>query len=186
MLVLILHDILKTHTKKLNLCTKPTKNKILVYEVAKVTRDRMLQGWKLAASTMDKNREFGSGYPSDPKCKAWMEELQDPLFGYCDLVRFSWAPVKDKLSSSSSSCTDSSSQEYDGTNNNKSKNSTASPVQVTFAADIDDDDNDNDEFLLSAKKCMSSFLKSGQKHGTKRKRSFYLEERRLRTVNKLF
>jgi len=44
------------------------------------------------------NREFGSGYPSDPKCKAWMaDNLCDPVFGWPDVVRFSWGPAKKTL-----------------------------------------------------------------------------------------
>ena len=136
--------------------------------MAKVTRDRMLHGWKLSASVSDTNREFGSGYPSDPKCKAWMGQLQDPLFGYCDLVRFSWAPVKDKLASTDR-------QEFGDD----------AAIPVVFAADIEDDDNDDDQFLLGAKQCMSSFLNSGKK-GTKRKRTTFFEARKLRTVEKLF
>ena len=40
------------------------------------------------------------GYPSDPRCKSWMEQLTDPVFGYPDIMRFSWAPSKQQLSES--------------------------------------------------------------------------------------
>lgn len=45
------------------------------------------QGAVAAAFT----REFGSGYPSDPATKAWLEKNMDPLFGFPSLVRFSWS-----------------------------------------------------------------------------------------------
>ena len=58
-----------------------------------------------------------------------MDELQDPLFGYSDILRFSWAPTKAKL-------------EEKG-------------IPVVFKADLDDDD---DGELLSQQKGMSAFL----------------------------
>jgi len=65
--------------------------------VAKVVRDRMLENWNYSESS-DMTHDFGSGYPSDPKCKSWMEKLSDPVFGYPDIMRFSWAPSKQQLS----------------------------------------------------------------------------------------
>jgi len=55
-----------------------------------------------------------TGYPSDPKCKNWMETLHDPVFGYSDILRFSWAPSKQRLQEKG--------------------------VPVVFRADLDDDD----------------------------------------------
>jgi ribonuclease H2 subunit A len=68
--------------------------------VAKVTRDRMIEHWKFTEGSHYEGAtdlDYGSGYPSDPKCKAWMERhiKYDKLFMYPDLVRFSWGPVKD-------------------------------------------------------------------------------------------
>lgn len=87
--------------------------------VAKVMRDRMLESWKYSESSSgfdcDITRDFGSGYPSDPKCKTWMENLHGgKVFGYNDFLRFSWAPTKNRL-------------EEHG-------------VPVVFRADLDDDD----------------------------------------------
>jgi ribonuclease H2 subunit A len=74
----------------------------------------MLSNWTFNVPDVSKN--IGSGYPSDPKCKAWMEDLQDPLFGYCDLARFSWAPTKHRLEEKGNG--------------------------VVFQADVDDDDDE--------------------------------------------
>lgn len=54
------------------------------------------------------------GYPSDPKCKKWMEENPDPVFGYPDIMRFSWAPSKQQMEKSG--------------------------VPVVFRADLDDEE----------------------------------------------
>ena len=48
---------------------------------------------------------------------AWLESLHDPLFGYCDMVRFSWAPTKACLLESGR--------------------------EVVFEADLDDDEQED-------------------------------------------
>ncbi|KAL3932284.1 MAG: hypothetical protein SGARI_004005 [Bacillariaceae sp.] len=108
--------------------------------VAKVMRDRMLEQWKFSEVSNEDGaekslREFGSGYPSDPKCKEWMEKnsLRDSVFGFSDFLRFSWAPSKQRLEENA--------------------------VPVVFEADIDDEDED----LQQQKKGMASFLKGGTK-----------------------
>ncbi|GAA5934946.1 ribonuclease H2 catalytic subunit RNH201 [Sporobolomyces koalae] len=86
--------------------------------VAKITRDRILQDWTFLevrqppidkregkheeeeeeqVEQPDERRLFGSGYPSDPKTVAWLESNFDPLFGYPNVARFSWAPVRNAL-----------------------------------------------------------------------------------------
>lgn len=67
--------------------------------IAKVCRDEIIGAWewseKRYSPTSGTNTDFGSGYPSDPKCKKWLDEsLDDPVFCFPDLVRFSWAPAK--------------------------------------------------------------------------------------------
>lgn len=101
--------------------------------VAKVMRDRMLENWKYSES-QDISSDFGSGYPSDPKCKRWMENLHDPVFGYSDIMRFSWAPSKNQLE----------------TNENA--------VKIVFRADLDDDDAE-----LEQQKGMANFLQKKRK-----------------------
>ena len=75
----------------------------------------MAEGWKFTESSLELNTDYGSGYPSDPKCKAWMEDLHDPLFGYSDVLRFSWAPTRQKLEEKA--------------------------TKVEFKADLDEDDD---------------------------------------------
>lgn len=108
---------------------------ISLLKVAKVSRDKFMTGWRLTEELEDVSKDFGSGYPSDPKCKAWLEKLQDPLFGYGDFVRFSWAPIKNKFEESEEA------------------------VTVTFQADLDNDEDD----LIQQQKGMSNFLSGSKK-----------------------
>ena len=79
--------------------------------VAKVSRDSILKEWDWTESLIQPedgiagtplcntsstfSKLFGSGYPSDPTCKAWLEKnLVDPVFCFPDIVRFSWGPAK--------------------------------------------------------------------------------------------
>ena len=57
--------------------------------VAKVTRDKILRNWKFI-EPIEVAGELGSGYPSDPKTKEWLQLNRDPVFGYPNLIRFSW------------------------------------------------------------------------------------------------
>lgn len=67
---------------------------------AKVTRDVCIDGWSFEEfQDLDSNeegpsREFGSGYPSDPKTQEWVKNSVDRTFGFPSLVRFSWTTVK--------------------------------------------------------------------------------------------
>ncbi|GAA6058807.1 hypothetical protein JCM10212_001923 [Sporobolomyces blumeae] len=70
--------------------------------VAKITRDRILEDWTFVEGEAveagnDEARLFGSGYPSDPKTVAWLESNFHPVFGFPNVARFSWAPVKNAL-----------------------------------------------------------------------------------------
>ena len=56
---------------------------------AKVTRDTVLREWTFSEKK-DIDKEYGCGYPSDPKAKEWLKRNLDPVFGYPTLVRFSW------------------------------------------------------------------------------------------------
>ncbi|GAA5864234.1 hypothetical protein JCM8547_001302 [Rhodosporidiobolus lusitaniae] len=75
--------------------------------VAKITRDRVLEEWEFAEEGFggedeteeerEEKRLFGSGYPSDPKTVAWLTSNFHPIFGFPNVARFSWAPVRNAL-----------------------------------------------------------------------------------------
>lgn len=75
--------------------------------VAKTTRDRLVKEWhfpevartaNLHADNANMSVQFvgptGSGYPSDPITKAWMDNNYDKVFGFPNFVRFSWGTSK--------------------------------------------------------------------------------------------
>ncbi|THH33186.1 hypothetical protein EUX98_g975 [Antrodiella citrinella] len=76
---------------------------------AKVTRDACVEGWVFAetlpskyGSKLEEDKpswsvELGSGYPSDPKTKAWVKNSLEPTFGFPSLARFSWTTIKVEL-----------------------------------------------------------------------------------------
>jgi len=72
---------------------------------AKVIRDELTANWIWSETNFEpaKNEDllpikYGSGYPSDPKCKTWMEKnLADPVFCFPDFLRFSWGPAKQSV-----------------------------------------------------------------------------------------
>ncbi|XP_046999958.1 ribonuclease H2 subunit A isoform X1 [Schistocerca americana] len=63
---------------------------------AKVSRDRALSVWKFTEGLELTAKEFGSGYPNDPVTKKFLVENIDPVFGFPQLVRFSWSTA-DKI-----------------------------------------------------------------------------------------
>ena len=65
--------------------------------VAKVSRDTLLRDWKFEERGLKANHDFGSGYPRDERCKAWLRAHADPTFGFPSLVRFSWKTVDTML-----------------------------------------------------------------------------------------
>jgi len=80
--------------------------------VAKESRDELISNWKYTEAFDNNDRSndetdnvlsskgYGSGYPSDPKCKSWLGKVRgciDAPFGFPDLVRFSWNPAKKAL-----------------------------------------------------------------------------------------
>ncbi|KAH0594091.1 hypothetical protein MHUMG1_07930 [Metarhizium humberi] len=67
---------------------------------AKVTRDAALE--VLYEARPDENgagpgMEWGSGYPSDARCVAWLRRNMHPVFGWGPECRFSWGTAKDIL-----------------------------------------------------------------------------------------
>ncbi|ERL89657.1 hypothetical protein D910_07020 [Dendroctonus ponderosae] len=62
---------------------------------AKVVRDHALKVWDFRENVDVK--EFGSGYPGDPVTKKFLVSHCDPVFGYPQLVRFSWSTTANAL-----------------------------------------------------------------------------------------
>lgn len=69
--------------------------------VAKVTRDKVLGGWIFVEgdSVVREGRNWGSGYPSDARTRVWMKNNIDKVFGFPNVMRFSWKPCVQILSS---------------------------------------------------------------------------------------
>lgn len=57
---------------------------------AKVCRDRCMNEWEFPEKGFDIS-ESGSGYPSDPTTKKWLQDNVDKVFGFPQFVRFSWS-----------------------------------------------------------------------------------------------
>ncbi|XP_072704568.1 ribonuclease H2 subunit A isoform X2 [Ciconia boyciana] len=64
---------------------------------AKVARDRAVKHWKFVEDLGDIDRDYGSGYPNDPKTKEWLRRHLEPVFGFPQLVRFSWGTARELL-----------------------------------------------------------------------------------------
>ncbi|OQR94806.1 ribonuclease H2 subunit A [Thraustotheca clavata] len=64
---------------------------------AKVTRDAQVSQWEWEHASIQLGKEYGSGYPSDPKTKQWLADSVEPVFGYPNIVRFSWGTMESYL-----------------------------------------------------------------------------------------
>lgn len=64
---------------------------------AKVARDQSLKYWIFPEGLTDTYESFGSGYPGDPKTKAFLENNVDKVFGFPRIVRFSWSTAVNVL-----------------------------------------------------------------------------------------
>ncbi|VDN04640.1 unnamed protein product [Thelazia callipaeda] len=60
----------------------------------RVKRDEILKNWVFPEGIDVPSCGHGSGYPTDPKTKNFLKEVFDPVFGYPNLVRFSWKTVE--------------------------------------------------------------------------------------------
>lgn len=89
--------------------------------VAKVIRDRELREWENIGNHPFEN-SFGSGYPADPETKAWLVAHREEVFGFPDLVRFSWSTCRNLLDESCVSVVwDCEEEEELGNSGNKRK-----------------------------------------------------------------
>ncbi|CAF92580.1 unnamed protein product, partial [Tetraodon nigroviridis] len=66
---------------------------------AKVARDHAVKHWRFAEELGEADTDYGSGYPNDPKTKAWLLRYLDPVFGYPQFVRFSWSTAQTLMDS---------------------------------------------------------------------------------------
>ncbi|KAG7281622.1 hypothetical protein CRUP_019134 [Coryphaenoides rupestris] len=66
---------------------------------AKVARDHAVKDWNFPEDLGDVDTDYGSGYPGDPKTKAWLLKYLDPVFGYPQFIRFSWSTAKNLMDS---------------------------------------------------------------------------------------
>ena len=64
---------------------------------AKVSRDHAIRAWQFRET--ENETEYGSGYPNDPATKTWLADNVDPIFGFPQLVRFSWSTAEKILES---------------------------------------------------------------------------------------
>jgi ribonuclease H2 subunit A len=71
--------------------------------VAKVNRDRIVEQWEFKEK-VNFSRDFGCGYPSDPKTKKWLKKSIDPIFGFPNLVRFSWKTTTNLITEKGKEC----------------------------------------------------------------------------------
>ena len=146
--------------------------------VAKVLRDA-----KIHQDSILHGHSMGSGYPSDPNCRAWIQAQcgQCPVFGFdasaSKYVRFSWNPIQQLFATK---------QPHDKESTNTGTRSCA--ASITFAADDEDDEGDNHQNQRSTMKqqrqAMQSFVGTST---TRRKapRYPYFAKKRLRAVTHL-
>jgi hypothetical protein len=146
---------------------------LMTNPVAKVTRDATLRNYALperqrslgsddtTKDNTNEDRQWGCGYPSDAYCKTWVERHFHPVFGFPEIVRFSWAPAKKLLLTSED------------------------VAAVKFAADDDDEDNkeEDEQYKLAVvhskkrqRQQMKAFL------STEPKRLPYFQRRGLQPI----
>lgn len=65
---------------------------------AKVSRDHAIRAWRFREGE-NIEMEYGSGYPTDPVTKTWLSANVDQVFGFPQLVRFSWSTAEQILES---------------------------------------------------------------------------------------
>ncbi|XP_039108289.1 ribonuclease H2 subunit A isoform X2 [Hyaena hyaena] len=66
-------------------------------KVAQVARDQAVKNWRFVEKLQHLDADYGSGYPNDPKTKAWLRRHVEPVFGFPQFVRFSWRTAQSIL-----------------------------------------------------------------------------------------
>lgn len=69
--------------------------------VAKVTRDTLMKEFQWAEPSVKLDKNYGSGYPGDPACVEWLSKAQQQVFGFPNIVRFSWSTSREALAKGS-------------------------------------------------------------------------------------
>ncbi|XP_008559310.1 ribonuclease H2 subunit A [Microplitis demolitor] len=59
---------------------------------AKVSRDHALRAWRFLEG--EPKGDYGTGYPHDTVTKQWLTDNIDPIFGFPQIVRFSWSTAE--------------------------------------------------------------------------------------------
>lgn len=89
-----------------SVCAKVTRDRALevIYEQGYVSHEKQDEDMVDADVGGDEKEkeapadaDWGSGYPSDVRCTAWMKRNMDPIFGWGSECRFSWGTSKDML-----------------------------------------------------------------------------------------
>jgi len=132
--------------------------------VAKVCRDSIIEAWTWSEDGFvpEDGMNYGSGYPSDPRCKTWLgKNCADSVFCFPDFVRFSWGPAKLAV---------------------KEKG-----VKVKWQAEEEDENGEKED---ANQMKMNMFLQSVTKKGTasrirKRRRFDYFEKVKLNAVTEI-
>lgn len=179
--------------------------------VAKVVRDRLLQNWnyedtattttRTTTKTEDDDgtstqqqqpqpegaaggvsRTFGSGYPSDPKCKAWMDDLHDPVFGYNDFVRFSWAPTKKRLDPTATEKSAATNEEEPHPPKRSGRVTPPEAVHVAFRADLEYAAENQGMTLDQLEQQQQGMQKFLTQQTNKRPRYEYFEKRNIQVT----
>jgi ribonuclease H2 subunit A len=65
--------------------------------IAKVTRDTLMREYEWVEHGMGLEKTYGSGYPGDEACVKWLVNSQQKVFGFPNLVRFSWSTSRESL-----------------------------------------------------------------------------------------
>lgn len=78
-----------------SVCAKVTRDAALEVLYKTVLRGPVPSGEGEAQD--GEQASWGSGYPSDPKCVAWLRRNMHPVFGWGPECRFSWGTAKEML-----------------------------------------------------------------------------------------
>ena len=65
--------------------------------IAKVTRDTLMKEFQWEEAQLKLSKDYGSGYPGDESCVNWLTNAQQEVFGFPNVVRFSWSTAKEAL-----------------------------------------------------------------------------------------